>query len=76
MSVVKLASSNLHPSKRACGSCRHYGYDRLSPGLSRCLATGRYISHERADQSGICGRGGNLWEAKPAVLVFLDGSAV
>lgn len=61
MTVVRLATSNSSPQKRACSTCRH-GPRSIS---QECLALGRSIYFERQDEESACGLEGNLWEPRP-----------
>jgi hypothetical protein len=61
MSVVKLATSQSQPQKRACSTCQHREYDK-------CGATGFYLTIERGYPTGkgvACGHDGALWELAP-----------
>jgi hypothetical protein len=61
--VIRLATSQRDPQKRACVACRHVvRHKYVGPD---CGATGRDIMFERADHFGVCGTEGKLWERTP-----------
>lgn len=62
--VIRLATSNQSPAKRACSTCRHREWDSLI-ALHRCGALGFQCRHERADERGQCGSSGLMWEPIP-----------
>lgn len=62
--IIHLASSRSEPAKRACGTCRHAPNEEFDV-MSRCRATGRFLTDERGGMwgtGGICGVQGSLWE--------------
>lgn len=63
MSVVKLATSNSSPQKRACSTCRHK--PRVAGAFARCGATNQYLDIERLSTLSACGQTGELWEPRP-----------
>ena len=60
--VIRIATSNDAPVKRACGTCRHV----TKPGTAyqRCKATG-FSCHIARTATGPCGFNGLLWEPVP-----------
>lgn len=62
MSVIKLATSQTNPQKRACSTCLHV---RMAySDYARCGASGYFIKTERL-HGVICGPDGKMWEPKP-----------
>ena len=66
--VVRIATSNSNPVKRACGTCKHVV--RPQSILPDCSATGRHIMTERHG-GHVCGPEGKLWEPVPHPIPIL-----
>jgi len=62
---IKLAFSQEHPTKRACGTCRHFDRHKSNIRFSKCEAIGGTYAHIERDKGTLCGPAGAFWEPVP-----------